>query len=354
MQRQFPGIRDGGDEFGRDEGFAAREGTAAHHAFAELLRGNAWPEGIEYTDEMRGYIEPAAAHVRSIIGDSGVWIEERLSMRDIHPDMWGTVDAVSVHAKADRPGPPVLRVYDLKYGWGIVNDFENWQLVAYAAGAFEKLNVDRVADWSIELHIIQPRPYHREGPYRKWALSYPHLSNLLRHLRAQAEEAMSNDPIARPGPYCKHCTARHACKALQGAALDTIEQASDSTPVELPPAALGSELARLVWARQLLESRITGLEAQIEAGLAGGVSIPGWSIERAPGREDWVKPVSEVLMLGDLCGVTLAKPGAITPAQARKAGVPADLVAAYAARKPGTAKLIQISTDDARRAFGGE
>ena len=109
-----------------------------------------------------------------------------------------------------------------------------------------------------------------------------------------------------------------------------------------------------MWARQLLESRITGLEAQIEAGLAGGVSIPGWSIERAPGREDWVKPVSEALVLGDLCGVTLAKPGAITPAQARKAGVPADLVAAYAARKPGTAKLIQISTDDARRAFGGE
>lgn len=341
MQRQYPG----------PEGEAAKEGTAAHHAFAELLRGDPWPEGAEYTDDMRGYIEPAADYVKSIIGNSGAWVEERLAMRDIHPAMWGTADVVSIHSTEK---PPVLRVFDLKYGWGVVNDFENWQLVSYAAGALERLNLDHVADWTIELHIIQPRPYHRDGPYRRWVLSYPHLSNKLRHLRSQAEEAMGNDPLAHPGPYCKHCTARHACKALQGVALDAIEQASDSTPVELPPAALGSELARLVWARDRLDARITGLEAQVETGLAGGVSIPGWSVERAPGREEWVKPVAEVLTLGTLYGAVLSKPGAITPAQARKAGVPAEVVAAYAARKPGSAKLVQISTDDARRAFGGE
>ena len=59
------------------------------------------------------------------------------------------------------------------------------------------------------------------------------------------------------------------------------------------------------------------------------------------------------LPLPGLFGVALAKEAAaITPNQARKAGIPPEMVAAMSARKPGTPELTSISTTDAQRVFG--
>ena len=88
--------------------------------------------------------------------------------------------------------------------------------------------------------------------------------------------------------------------------------------------------------------------------IQGGKSVPGWSIDHTVGREEWSKPASEVFALGQLFGVDLARPAEpITPAQARKAGVDATVISAYAKRKAGTAKLIKVDTTAARKAFGG-
>lgn len=337
LQSQFPERDDADNE-------AAAEGTAAHHAFAELLRGNPWPDGPDYTAEMRQHLEPIVAALPAI----GVrHVESRYSASTIHANNWGTPDLVHL----DR-AQKVAAIHDLKWGWGIVHDHENWQLLNYAAAVCD--TVDELASWTFELWIHQPRVWHKDGTSRRWRLPYASLTPYLRHLRAAAEEAMGNDPLAHPGPYCKHCTARHVCKALRGAALGAIDQASDATPAELPPDALGLELSVMSRGEMLLAARLSGLRAHALAAIKSGKLVPGWRADRTPGREAWTKPVSEILSAGELMGVDLAKPAeAVTPNQARTAGFNADIVAAWSERKPGAVKLVPVTAGEAARAFGG-
>jgi hypothetical protein len=72
----------------------------------------------------------------------------------------------------------------------------------------------------------------------------------------------------------------------------------------------------------------------------------------AAGNLSWTKPDGEVLALGELLGLTLSKP--MTPTQAGKAGLPKDILAAYAARSAGSLKLTKASATLAAKIFGGK
>jgi hypothetical protein len=173
-------------------------------------------------------------------------------------------------------------------------------------------------------------------------------------MRAMAEEAMGSNPRTVPGPWCKHCTARHACPALRATTLGILDVVADTTADELDAPALGYELALVTRAKELLEARYTGLAAQTETLLRIGQTVPGWGIEHTRGSEVWTKPVDEVLMLGTLLGVSLAGDvKALTPNQARQAGLDPAVVASYSERRPGAARLAAVDLAAARRAFGG-
>ena len=353
LQQQYP-EPDGDNE-------AADEGTVAHAQLARMVKGDIFPDltGINtpvsgYTGEMKQMLPPIAKAIRDwTAADASVWkgkryVETWIDIPGIHAGCGGTPDFAALNHETRT-----ARIDDLKWGYGIVQDYENWQLIAYAAGVSDLIEHE-LASWSFELWIHQPRVWHREGTSRVWKLTYPQLAGYIRQLRGAAEEAMGNNPQANPGPYCKHCTARHACKALRAAGLAAYEQASDATPLDLPPMALGRELAILSRAEELLESRLSGLRAQVEALLRRGEAVPGWAMEHKPGAKAWTKPVAEVLALGSALGVSLAKlPEPITPTQATNLGIPVELIDAYAARKPAAAKLVQVTLADAAKAFGG-
>jgi hypothetical protein len=89
--------------------------------------------------------------------------------------------------------------------------------------------------------------------------------------------------------------------------------------------------------------------------LRGGTRIPFFSAQHASGRERWKVPVGEVFALGEMLGVPVRKPPeAITPAQARKAGIDAGVIQAYAETPKGALKLVRVDDDAAKLAFGGE
>ena len=322
---------------------AAGEGTQAHAIAAERLRGNEAPAPNAEMDRA------VAAYVRDVGQVAGhAVVEKRLEMPAIHPDNWGTCDAL----KRDNEGR-IAYLWDFKYGHGFVDAFENWQLLEYAVGVTDRIGPD-APTWSFVLTVVQPRAYHHEGPVRRWRLSASELQRYARKLREAAEEAMGNNPRTVPGPYCKHCPARHACKALRLTTLDTVDMLADATPVDLSPDGLGLELGLLTRAAEQLEARLAGLQAQALAAIQSGAIVPGWGIGRTRGGTEWTRPAQEVLVLGELYGAPLGKPLApITPKQAMDAGIPADVVAAYSQKTPGKAILVPITTDDARRAFGG-
>jgi hypothetical protein len=142
------------------------------------------------------------------------------------------------------------------------------------------------------------------------------------------------------GPECQDCSARRACTTLQSVAYNVVDVTSDPIPFDLPPEQLGAELALMTAAAERLKARISGLEDEVLSKLKQGVSIPGWMTEQGSGRERWARPVEEIIALGEMMGVNVNKPTAVTPKQAIKAGIPAVVVAQYTETPVGEIKLV--------------
>jgi hypothetical protein len=330
---------------------AAEEDTRAAALAAQILTTGEVKPDVDL--EMFGRLKPYLDSVLpGQLFPGGLHVEETIFAGSIHAHCSGTPDAWALHAESKT-----AYVWDLKYGYGHVEVFENWQLLAESSAILDLIDGDHDPHlWRFVLRIVQPRAFHRDGPIRTWAISAGELTGYVRKMREAAEEAMGNDPRTVVGPACKHCSARHVCKAAQIAAIDYAEMADDATPLELTPEALSHEMRLLRRGAKMIEARLSGLEAQAMATIRRGESVPGFSVEHGQGREFWTKPAEEVIALGALMGVDLAKPlekAVITPAQARKAGLDAAMVLEYSGRKSGEAKLVEVDTVASRKAFGG-
>lgn len=337
LQEQFPERR--------DDTTAADEGTAAHALASHILNGNRGP--FDAPPDMLDHVDLFVDTVRATRVLAKV--EARVECQSIGADVWGTCDAYSLdYLKKEA------HIFDFKYGYGLVEVYENWQLLAYASGIYDLIG-DEAIDWTYNLTIVQPRAYHPQGPVRSWRLAGPEIRNYTRVLRTAAEAALGIVPDTVPGPHCKHCSARFVCPALRDTTLATLDMLGDATPFELPPDALGREVALMRRAQEQIEARLSGLEEEAMAQIRAGKAVPGWTIDHPPGRVHWTAPVAEVFALGELFNIPLAKPPEpITPTQAQKAGVPAEMVRTISERKPGTPKLVPITTTDASRVFGSK
>jgi hypothetical protein len=336
----------------------AAEGTAAHWAASELLssrqvaEGQVAPNGVVLTAEMIEGAELYVAHVwlaRRADPGALLHVEDRIEIPRVHDLNWGTPDAW-IYSGASL----TLDVYDFKFGHGFVSEFENWQLIDYTAGILDALDIDGQTDQAlrVNMHIVQPRAYHRAGPIRTWSVIASDLRPYINRLAMAASAALAPGAKCSPNPECVHCRGRHACEALQLDAYRSAQISGSSIPVEMTPAALGLELHFLRAAAKRLEGRITGIEEQVAQNLAQGHRVPFFAMVQSHGREVWAKPVDEVLGLGQLFGVDIAKRDAITPKQAVKAGLPAEVVAQYTTRS-SSLKLEADDGSDARRVFGG-
>lgn len=343
-----------------EEGPEAAEGTAAHWAATETLQGRAIdataPNAVAITDEM---IEGAALYTAAVlerIPFAAINVEQALPAPEIHPFCGGTSDTWGRGHE-----PYVIHVVDYKFGFGFVEVFENWQLLTYVSQALSELI--RRGEWSwehephtlIELTIVQPRSYHRDGPVRSWRVRLTDLRAHFNQLRAAAEEATKPNATTRVGDYCKHCPARHACVTLQAAALDACDVAGKATPFDLSPVQTGNELRRMHYAQKLMKARIDGLEVQALAMIRQGKGVPHYAAEPTLGRLTWKDGLADsVLMIGDALGKDLRRPVTpITPTQAKATGIDAAVIAEYAHRPRGETKLVPFDSNQTRKIFGG-
>lgn len=335
----------------------AMEGDAAHWACAQTLAGVLIdvgliaPNGVTLTDEM---IEGAELYFDAVQPSGDERVEQHVTMPSIHAQNDGTPDAWAF-AHDPTTGIATLFIWDYKFGHDFVEVFENWQLIDYAAGILDQLGIDGAADQHIKVRmtIVQPRSYHRDGPVRSWSVMASDLRPYFNKLRAAAEAATSAQPVATVDPVraCKHCPGRHACEAFQRAAYTGMDVAIASAPLELSAHALGLELRMIQHYVKVLTARATGLEEQALATIRRGQSVPFFGVEQSTGREAWTRPIEEVIALGDMMGVKLARPDVLTPKQAIKAGLPAEIVAPYADTPRGAMKLVPDNGTQARRIF---
>lgn len=323
----------------------ALEGEAAHWVLLNPSPvGTRAPNGVAVTDEMLEgadlWLEVTGGNLPGDRNEQHV-AHHRDPLRGGTPDKW-------------RVEPGLLRVFDYKFGHESVPAYLNWQLLEYAGLITKALGLDTIQEQGtqVEFTIVQPRDYTSAGTVKHWKPgTLADLRGYWNRLDMAADAAARPDPQATVGTHCKHCPGRHACEALERNASAVIDYAGGVTPVELAPGILGRQLRELDRAAVLLEARRTGLQAQALATLKAGKRVPFYAVEQGKGRERWKRPVAEVAALGEAMGVPLAKLEAITPTQARKAGLDPAVVAAFAEVPVGEFKLVADDGSKARAAF---
>lgn len=331
-----------------EESDASREGTAAHELgfmmieSATLAQGS-FPRledveheeaenGVLFTEEMYDGAKIYADDVIKVMRSHGVFggehfgLEEKLKAPGIHALSEGTPDCYLYSEKTLE-----LFVWDFKFGYEVVEAFENWQTINYMSGILDKFNIDGFLDQKItvRIRIVQPRAYHREGVIREWAITAAGLRGYFNTLRANAHISLSDKAVARSGSHCKHCSARHTCDAALRGGVALYEAATHPTPLNISPEALGVLYNVVLRARKQLEALETGYEAQIKNLIRSGVSVPGLRVDSTTGREKWSKSLEEVESMGSMLGKDLVEKKLITPNQARKLGIDGKVISAY-------------------------
>lgn len=331
-----------------DDTDASREGTAAHEVAADLVLLGQVPEigmltrnGVAVTDEM---IEGAQLYAETIAPYYGGDLEKPIECMFIHRDCWGTPDY------AHGPLDGTLYVTDYKFGHRYVSPFENWQLIAYAIGRMPSyLPTVRVV-----LQIVQPRSYHRDGPVREWILSGAELRDYATTLRLACAAAEQPDALCKTGPQCYECPVRHACEAALHMEQSALYLSGSTIPLDASVEAKAVRLHQIRRAADHLKQMESGITEDLTAAVHRGITVPGFTLQASAGRERWRCDIAEVVTLGAAMGVDVSKPGCITPNQARKAGLPAEIVAAYSERSAGAVSLVEDDGRMVRRIFKRE
>ncbi len=337
-----------------EETIASREGTAAHWAAAEMLRGRVVAvgqcadNGVTLTDEMVEGAESYASDVLARDYDDMGDVEVTLRSDFIQSENWGTPDYCKI--RLDH-----VWIDDFKFGHEYVNVRENWQLINYAALAVGPL---QRGDMRVTLRIHQPRSYHRDGPHRVWETTYADLMPKWQKMREYYTLAARADAPVVAGNECKNCAGRHACEAAAAAGYEAAGRAYACTPLTMSPAAVGLELRTLIRARGQLNARISGLEEHAKSLIKQGTHVPFNKLEFGKGRTVWRNTVQEVIDLGLMFGVDVAKPGTVTPLQAKVRGklIPGweDVIEQYSHAPNGSVELVEDDGKDAARIFTGE
>lgn len=331
------------------------EGDAAHWCNVQPVPpaiDSRAPNGVAVTQEML-----QGRELWLSVTDEPGWCEQQetyLSGKSIHDALNGGSPDKWVFGGAP---PMLLTVFDYKFGFGQVEVFENWQLINYGALICEYLSrAAGVSDLEIAVRfvIVQPRGYHRDGPVREWKLPQAALlRGYWNQLRHAATLATSPEHVrGTVGEHCKHCPGRHACDALQRNTLIAIDQAGSSVPLEMSPDAIGYELRTVRRALRLMEARETGLLEQARSLMMSGVRIPRLMLQESKTRERWTQPPEAIAKIGEAFGLTLAKQEVVTPAQARAAGMPAEIVAALAEAPNGALNVVEDDGSSTRKLFG--
>lgn len=353
----------------QEETEQTREGNAAHWVVSssldsyltdtvktcqEFLNETA-PNGVIITQEMIDAAGMYVTYVLSIVQERGALralaTEFKIVNNVVSDYNWGTPDNFIF-------SPELLDVFDFKYGHKFVEVYENKQLINYALLIMELYGVDGIQDQSltVRFHLGQPRCYNGDQLIRTWSIKGSDLRNYRNQFRGAAAKAIPDDlntvPEATTGMHCLDCNARAACKASQRMGYNVTDVAYKGNDHSmLSPDDVGLELTFLKQAKSKLDSRIEALEAVVEGYLRSGNAVNGWSMQETYGRQSWTIPHDELVALGDMLGIKLNKPAAVTPKQAIGLGVDESLINSVSECKKNGVKLKPENLNKVKRIF---
>lgn len=321
----------------------AAEGTAAHLVAMKWGQGFSadWGLGRKFKIGDREWVidddmvDGAIMYAQNV-SPAGRF-EETVAIDDIAPGNWSTPDWFlnALHSLG------WVSVVEYKYGYSPVEVWENWQLIAQACGICRFLNLG--PETPLQLKVVQPRAYHRDGPVREWKTTYGELIGLAEVAARQVELALGSNPPANTGKHCGDCAAAYACSLNRQATTAIMERAGHATADDMPLEAVGQELRLLKQSIKRLEKRYEALHAHAENQAKNNAKhIPFWTLEPKQTRLAWKEdaPVERIALVGEMAGMNLYQPRRlITPTQARDKGLDPTILDLYSSRPKGALTL---------------
>ena len=261
----------------KTESIYAAEGTRAHEIAATKLRnmgGYHYPEDLSQDD--LDAIETYVNFVWPLSSDNLFMIERRFDLTEFYPELYGTADAVVYNYALQK-----LVVVDYKHGAGIPVEVENnSQLKYYGLGAVHALGLPIK---SVELVIVQPRCFHKDGPIRKWATTAQDLFEFLGDLISDADATKKEDAPLHVGEHCRFCPAQSSvCPAVREKSLEMARQVFSPTQ-SYSPEALGKTLKML----PTMEAWIAGVRSFAYQEAQAGRTPPGWKVVAKRPTRKW-------------------------------------------------------------------
>lgn len=302
----------------------------------ETLIGQSASNNLFITDEM---VENCQNYFKFISSDSA----------EVEIDTSHSGNGWEIRGRADciKHNNDVLIIADLKYGWRIVEPKMNWTLISHAIG-WCKQHENHHPNL-IVFKIFQPRPYHPQGCIREWQINYNELMQLYDKL---TQTLVNPSSTVCSGAQCYKCQSLSQCPAAQIAAMNAIDVAELAFDSEISNERLSWMLTNLKRAQEVLKQSCDAYEDLAKHRLSEGKSVKGYSISPSLGQTTWNKDINAEFIKA-MTGIDVHVEKLMTPAQAKKAGVPKEFIAECTYRPDNGLKLVAVDeTKIAEKYFG--
>lgn len=296
--------------FDDEDSQEAKEGTAAHWVLEQALKFQTvdgidqylnyeHENGVFITLEIIESVIEGFNCIEELVTSLGLSLsdvssEQRVYATQIHPELcWGTTDIKFYH----KPTKTVY-VRDFKHGMLLVEAFECWQLIAYACGL---LSEHPDAEY-VDLGIIQPPPYHKDGIHRSWVISVERLGGYIQHLANQCNESLTN-PRMVTGDHCRYCSGRLNCDAFLNSVCNAIDMSRVPALADMSYEQLAKMHIMVSRAQTALKDFMRVSETELISKIQAGERIKGLTLEQNLGRSFWKYNDEKIIMVCDSLGI---------------------------------------------------
>ncbi len=327
----------------------AEKGTACGELLERILTnqpiGDMARNGVYFDDDMKFHTSLIA---QDIFDRSSTPIDCE------HEIDWQTRSGVMIAGHpditfVDKRG--YLCIEDLKYGWGIVEVKENWQLLGYAVG--EVIKRGRSFE-KISLKIHQPRPHHEDGSSREWLITYSELLEYKEKIEKRMQDLVNGHRDFQTSNSCKYCQgAAEACPAFNRLFYRALEVSTGFIQDSLTDQEISTQLDHITKAEEVIKIKKDSLTELGVLRIKQGRIIPGYIQTEKKANRSWKHGVSpEAVEM--MTGKKVIETNFMSPAKIEKLGVSRKLISQLTESKSWGMKLKkQDSTELGNKIFGG-
>lgn len=255
---------------------------------------------------------------------------------------WGDGLRFNIKGRADfiwhDEETDTLYVVDLKYGYSIVEPYNNWTLISHALGWIRK---NGTFPENIVFRIFQPRVYHPEGSTRDYTIG----AGMLEIYNERISTSLGNIGDAlNTGKHCLSCNKTATCPAFREANMSMFGRLEHAYRDDMSDEELANEIRLMRFANKAMKKRLEALEDLGIHRAKNGRVMHGLMLDRTYSNRTWNKGLTPAAVQA-VTGKDLTVSKLCTPAEAKARGVPELFIESLTSRVETGVKLVEMDAN---------